>query len=114
MTNLRHLLAFNLKQNRRKLGFSQAKLAEKAGASTQYIAMVELEKKYPSPEMLERFALALGIDSLDLFIPLPSVANSLNDLKNAVLTDLEKALSLTLNKTLKQTVSEVIDSHLEK
>ena len=110
MTNLRHLLAFNIKQNRSKLGISQAKLAEKASASTQYIAMIELGKKYPSPEMLEKLALALEIDSLDLFTPLPSADKSLKQLKNIVLTDLKKALTVTLNKT----VHEVIDNHLEK
>ena len=114
MTNLRYLLAFNIRQNRRKLGISQAKLAEKAGASTQYIAMIELEKKYPSPEMLEKLALAMEIDSLDLFTPVPSASQSLKDLKNIVLADLKKALTTTLNKTVRETVSEIIDTHLEK
>ncbi|MDR0561540.1 MAG: helix-turn-helix domain-containing protein [Spirochaetaceae bacterium] len=42
------------------MGFSQAKLAEKANTATTYIAMIELEKKFPSVEMLERIAGASG------------------------------------------------------
>ena len=57
MTNLRQLLAFNIKKNRRKNGMSQAQLAEKANASTQYIAMIELERKFPSVDMIERVEL---------------------------------------------------------
>jgi DNA-binding XRE family transcriptional regulator len=37
MTNLKQLLAFNLKHYRLKLGLTQAKLAEKAEVSTQYM-----------------------------------------------------------------------------
>ena len=111
MTNLRQLLAFNLKQNRRKLAISQAKLAEKANASTQYIAMIELGRKFPSPEMLERLAIALEIDTLDFFSPLPFPAGALKDFQNAVLADLETKLTKSINKTVRETVSSVIISH---
>jgi len=111
MTNLKQLLALNIKQNRRRLGLSQAKLAEKAAASTQYIAMIELERKFPSLEMLERLALALEIDSLELFSPPPFKAKNLKNFQNAVITDLEKALAKSINKTVRATVSAVIDSH---
>ena len=52
MTNLRDILANNLKENRKKCGFSQAKLSEKARISTQYIAMIEVSRKFPTPEVL--------------------------------------------------------------
>lgn len=111
MTNLRQILAFNIKQNRQKLGISQAKLAEKANASTQYIAMIELERKFPSPEMLERLAIALEIDCLDFFAPLPFSKESLKHLQKAVTNDLEKALIRSINKTVREIVSSVISSH---
>ena len=114
MTNLRSLLAFNIKQNRQKLGLSQAKLAEKADASAQYIAMVELERKFPSIDMIERIATALEIDCLELFVPLPSPTVKLKDIQKAVMTDLEKALTKSINKTLRETVSAVISSHSKK
>ena len=46
----------------------QAKLAEKVNTSTHYIGMIETKNNFPSPEMLERIAKALGIDTVDLFI----------------------------------------------
>ena len=67
MTSLRALLAHNIKQRRRILGITQANLAAKVGTSTHYIGQIELENKFPTPEMLERIASALEIDSPQLF-----------------------------------------------
>jgi len=67
MTSLRAVLAFNMKVQRQVLGISQAKLAEKVNTSTHYIGMIESEKKFPTPEMLERIAFALEIDAPALF-----------------------------------------------
>jgi len=67
MTNLRALLASNIKKRREVLGISQAKLAEKVGTSTQYIGQIEQQNKFPSSEMLEKIAVALDFDSSDLF-----------------------------------------------
>ena len=111
---IRQVLAINIKQNRLRLGISQATLAEKANASTQYISMIELERKFPSPEMLERLAIALEIDSLELFSPPPFPAERLKSLQNAVINDLEKALTRSINKTVRETVSSVISNHSRK
>jgi transcriptional regulator with XRE-family HTH domain len=114
MTNLRKLLAFNLKKHRHRYGISQAKLAEKAGASTQYIAMIELERKFPSVEMIEKIATALEIDCLELFIPLPVTQENLKDFQNIVTSDLEKALTRSINKVVREIVSSVVNSHSKK
>ena len=112
MTDLRQLLAFNIRQNRHKMGLSQAKLAEKAESSTQYIAMIELGRKFPSPEMLDRLAAAMEIDNLDLFTPPPFVKGSLENIQETVLTDLEKRISRSVNKAVRETVSTVITSYI--
>jgi transcriptional regulator with XRE-family HTH domain len=67
MTNLRELLSFNMKEQRRILGISQAQLAERVNTSAHYISQIEQKNKFPSPEMLERIAAALEIDSTRLF-----------------------------------------------
>jgi transcriptional regulator with XRE-family HTH domain len=67
MTNLRQLLAHNMKERRQILKMSQYRLAQKAGTSTYYIGMIETLKKYPSPEMMQRIASGLGIDTPELF-----------------------------------------------
>jgi len=111
MTDIKQLLAFNVKQNRSRLGISQAKLAEKMGSSTQYIAMIELGRKFPSVKMMERLALALEIDNLDLFSPPPFPKGTLHELQNAVLADLEKAIAKSVSKAVRDTVSSVIAKH---
>jgi len=68
MTNIRDVLSKNMKAYRNAMGLSQAKLAEKVDTSTHYIGMIETKNNFPSPEMLERIAAALGIDTIDLFV----------------------------------------------
>ena len=67
MTSLRAILSHNMKEQRQRLGISQAKLAERVNTSNHYICMVENGKKFPTPEMLERIAGALEFDAPDLF-----------------------------------------------
>ena len=71
MTNIRTLLAENMKKYRKIQNISQEKLAEKANSATNYIAMIENCKKFPSPEMLERIARALNVDTAELFTTNP-------------------------------------------
>jgi len=67
MTDIRELLAQNIKKYRRIRGFSQEMLAEKADTSTTHIGMIETGRKYPSPKMLARIAGAFGLDTPELF-----------------------------------------------
>ena len=67
MTDVRKLLAQNIKKFRKIRGFSQEVLAEKASTSITHIGMIEIGKKFPSPRMLEQIAEALEIDTPELF-----------------------------------------------
>ena len=67
MAGIREILANNIKENRRRYGFSQDKLAELAGISSQYLATVETCRKFPTPEVLDRLAKALNIETHELF-----------------------------------------------
>ena len=111
MTDLRQLLAYNLKQKRHKSGLTQAILAEKASTSTQYIAMIELGRKFPSLEMLKRLAIALEIDSLDFFTPLPIPAGSLKELQKTIFNDMEKEITKLVNKAIQQGIKNVISGY---
>jgi len=68
MTNIKKHLGTNIKYYRIKCGFSQAKFAEMVNMATNYLGLIENGKKFPSAEMIERIASALGKDSIDLFI----------------------------------------------
>jgi transcriptional regulator with XRE-family HTH domain len=67
MTDIRLILAENMKKYRKIQKISQEKLAEKINTAPNYIAMIEVGKKFPSASMLERIALALNVDTPELF-----------------------------------------------
>ena len=67
MNQLQVCLANNMKRYRKLRGLSQEKLAEKSGASANYIALSECGKNFPSLPMIEHIAAALEVDEMDLF-----------------------------------------------
>jgi len=98
MTNLRKVLASNMKLFRKNLGFSQAKLAEIVNVTDNYIALIESGRRFPSIKILEKIAVALNIDSLDLFSINPNKLTKKKDLKKAILTDIDQILTVRLNE----------------
>jgi transcriptional regulator with XRE-family HTH domain len=93
MTSLRALLAHNMKEKRRISGITQAQLAEKVGTSTHYIGQIELGNKFPTPEMLERIATALEIDSPQLFSMESFPAEVIKQFQEGLLSGIEIAIA---------------------
>jgi len=100
MTNIRDVLAGNLRENRRKRGLSQSKLAEKAGISTQYIAMIELSKQFPTPEVLQRIATAFEIEAHELFAVPPSPESPMERLHKDIIREVREVIIEVLEKAL--------------
>ena len=98
MNDLRKVLASNMKFYRKKLGISQAKLAEKANITDNYIALIETGKRFPSVTMLERIAEVLQKDTLELFSLKQDDARQKGVLKTKILTDIEAILTIRLNE----------------
>jgi transcriptional regulator with XRE-family HTH domain len=110
MTNLRHLLACNMKKYRQEQKLSQVKLAAKAGVSLNYVQMIELERKFPSPEMLSRLAEALEIDTPQLF-SMPAAKTDADVLKRffkTVLLDIEKAVRTASSEAIGEVIADRI------
>jgi len=61
------LFITNLKDFRKSHKISQAKLAEMCESSQAYIAEIEVGKKFPSPDMIEKIASSFNIESYFLF-----------------------------------------------
>jgi len=97
---IREVLAFNLKENRRKLGLTQEELAEKASVSTHYIAMIETCKKYPKPDMLEQIAKALGIEPYKLFSVESDPNEPLERLHQKIIVDVRQIVNEALKKAI--------------
>ena len=98
MDNLQICLASNIKYFRKQLHLSQEKLAEKADASANYIALIENGKYFPSLPMIQQIAKALNVETLDLF-----------DRKILQIQDMEK-LKLEVLENITAAVNSVFDN----
>jgi transcriptional regulator with XRE-family HTH domain len=90
------------------MGLTQEKLAEKADMSLHYLAILELARKFPSGEMLERLAKALEIEPHELFIVSPSPQDELEKLRREIKNDIENALG----EKLEQSIADAIEKAL--
>lgn len=98
MTNIRTVLAINMKAKRKELNISQAELAEKIGTSPNYISKIEAEKQFPSVQMIEQIAGALKIDSVDLFSIEKIQENKFNEIEKKLRDEINKSLQLAFNE----------------
>jgi len=95
MANIREVLANNIKEYRRKCGFSQDKLAELASISSQYLATVETCRKFPTPEVLDRIAEALEIETYELFSHSSTPQKELEKLRQDIIREVVKTIKLS-------------------
>ena len=93
-------MAYNIKSQRRVLGISQEGLAERVKTSTNYIAQIEQKNKFPSPEMIERIAAALEIDTPQLFSMIPFTDDAAKRFREGVLSDFETAITQAVDLRL--------------
>ena len=103
MDNIREILAKNLRENRQRLNISQPKLAELANLSTHYIASIETSRKFPTPDVLERLADALGIESHELFSVSYSAKKELENLRNDIIREVK-----TLNESFAKNITDEV------
>jgi len=101
--DIKKIFAENLRKIRRKKGLTQEKLAEKANMSLQYLALLEIARKFPSGEMLERLANALDIESYELLAVASSANNELELLRNDIICEVK-----TLNETLAKNITDEV------
>jgi len=105
MDNIREILAKNIRENRQRLNLSQPKLAELANLSTHYVASIETSRKFPSPDVIERLAAALRIETHELFAVSYSAKKELENLQNDIICEVK-----ALNQTLAEHITEEIKS----
>jgi transcriptional regulator with XRE-family HTH domain len=98
--NIRDILAGNIRENRRKNGLSQEKLAEKAGISTPFIAMIEVSRKFPTPDVLDKIAGALNIKTWQLFAVPPSPDEAMERLHKSIVIDIQQVVGDAVKKAI--------------
>jgi transcriptional regulator with XRE-family HTH domain len=109
MEDIKEVLAANIKENRRKKGLTQEKLAEMANISLNYLAILELARKFPSGEMLERLAEALEIEPHEFFLVAASPQNELEQLRREIKNDIKSAFG----ERLEQAITDAIKRYKE-
>jgi transcriptional regulator with XRE-family HTH domain len=68
-SDLRQILAANIKEERRIFGISQEKLAEMAGLSWQTVNSIECQRTWVSDNTLKALADVFNIEAFQLLIP---------------------------------------------
>jgi transcriptional regulator with XRE-family HTH domain len=112
--DIKEILAANLRENRRKKGLTQEKLAEMADISLRYLAMLELGNSFPSGEMLEKLAKALDIQAFQLFNPTATTEGALLHLEQSIVINIEKIISDTVKQTVKEAFEDTIKCYEPK
>jgi transcriptional regulator with XRE-family HTH domain len=98
MTNIKEHLGSNIRHYRTQLGISQAKLAENVDMAANYLGLVENGRKFPSSDMIERIAEALGKDTTDLFVLTPIE----HDWKESILSKMSMLIDIELQTLRKK------------
>lgn len=97
------IVSENIKALRKQLGWSQELLAEKTGVSAPYITQIEVGKRTPSLEIVQKLASALGVEYKTLF-------ETNNEFENSVSTEFSKHI---LETKLISAVTETIHREFE-
>jgi len=103
--NLKQIFIRNLKEFRKKEGLSQMKLAEYCNTSSSYIGEIEIGRKFPSTEMIEKIAETLKIEPYHLFVNRESKDNShlrnfYPSLPNSMKTEIKDEINATIAEIL--------------
>ena len=65
---LQQIFITNLKKLRKERGISQMKLSEMCDTTSNYIGQIEMGRRIPSFDKIEKIAAALGLHSCKLFL----------------------------------------------
>lgn len=100
-TDVRVLLARNMKRCREILRLSQMALAERVGCSTTMIGNIETLKRFPSPENLNNIAKALHVHPAELFAENSPAINQIQ-----TVYEVRERLEATIKKAIAEILSD--------
>jgi transcriptional regulator with XRE-family HTH domain len=109
---LKQVFIQNLKEFRKKEGFSQMKLAEHCNTTTSYIGHIETGLKFPSMDMIEKMAKILRIEPYLFFINRIK-QDACNDTEN-IYPKLPISMKNEINNEIDLSISNVIKEILKK
>ena len=101
-----------MKEFRKNEGISQMKLAEYLNTSPTYIGEIEVGKKFPSMDMIEKIATILKIKPYHFFIdrtePNPDIntENAYPKLPRSMQNELRSELNFSINELIRETLEK--------
>jgi len=98
MTDCRLLLARNMKKYRKILGLSQMALADKVGCSITLIGNIEINRRFPSADNINRIANVLEVKVADLFSETEPESMKTMAAKQELKTKLEQLMSKAIDE----------------
>jgi transcriptional regulator with XRE-family HTH domain len=101
---LKQIFIHNLREFRKKEGLSQMRLAEYCDTATSYIGDIEIGRRFPSIDMIEKIADALRIEPYHFFK---------NETENSNNSDTDK-LFPSLPNSMKKQIKTQIKTQIEK
>jgi transcriptional regulator with XRE-family HTH domain len=111
---LKQIFVQNLKEFRKKEGLSQMKLAEYCGTAHSYIGEIEIGRKFPSMELIEKIAKILRIEPY-LFFKSRTGNSNLIEIENVIIRmphsakkQLQKQVKLHIKKHISQSTTQIL------
>jgi len=101
-SELRHILSKNIKHYRSLRGWSQVKLAEQIGISTNFLADIETNKSWVSSSTLVKLANCFKIEVHELFKPETTLSDSTKEIVKSLLHDMSVTYEHSLEKIAKK------------
>ena len=100
---LKDIFVENLRTFRNERGFTQAEFAEKCNTATSYIGQIEIGNRFPSIELIEKFAEVLKIRPHLLFF-----IESDDDSDEQLLKKKKETISDNMKEELTERLTEAI------
>ncbi|MDR0464324.1 MAG: helix-turn-helix domain-containing protein [Treponema sp.] len=117
---LKQIFIQNLKKFRKNEGLSQMKLAEYCDTATSYIGEIEIGRRFPSIDMIEKIAQALRIEPYCFFksqtnnshvsdteILFPQLPNSM---KKQIKTQIKTQIDQSTNEIINE-INEILNKY---
>jgi len=102
---LKQIFIQNLKEFRKKEGFSQMKLAEFCHTAPSYIGQIETGVRFPSLELIEKIAAILKIEPYHFFIDrtAKNTENTYPKLPRSMQNEIRSELNFSINELIRET-----------
>jgi len=98
----------NLKEFRKKEGLSQMKLAEYCNTATSYIGEIEIGRRFPSMELIEKIADILRIEPYRFFINKKDVNADTENIFPRLPNSMKKQIATQIKTQINRSTSEIL------